>query len=60
MGEPMVKILLSRKNAKLLALNIDGWSDAGACDGGLNADERKALDSAFDQIMRQLVKPKRQ
>lgn len=50
----MVRILLSKENAWLLAKNIDGWSDAGACDGGLTPAERKALNSAYDQIMRQL------
>jgi hypothetical protein len=51
----MVKILLSEKNARLLAQNIDGWSDAGACEGGLTPDERKALNSIYDQIMRQVT-----
>lgn len=54
----MVKILLSKKNADLLARNIDGWTDAGSCKGGLNEDEKKALNSAYHQIMRQLIKPR--
>jgi hypothetical protein len=52
----MVTIKLSEKNAKLLAQNIDGWTDAGSCDGGLTADEQKALKSAYDQIARQIYK----
>lgn len=56
---PMVKILLSEKNARHVAMNIDGWMDAGACKGGLEPDERKALRSTFQQIMRQVVKPSR-
>lgn len=54
----MVTIRLSEKNAELLAQNIDGWSDAGACEGGLTADEKKALGSAYDQIARQIYRPR--
>lgn len=56
----MVKILLSEKNARLLARNIDGWNDAGSCEGGLESAERKALNSAYNQIMRQVAKPRKQ
>lgn len=54
----MVTIKLSEKNADLLARNIDGWRDAGECKGGLIADEKKALDSAYRQIARQIFKRK--
>lgn len=54
MSGKMVTIRLSEKNAKLLAQSIDGWRDAGACEGGLTQDEMKALDSAFNQLARQV------
>lgn len=52
----MITIRLSPENARLLAQNIDGWMDAGAGKDGLTPKERNALDSAYNQIMRQLVK----
>jgi hypothetical protein len=54
MAKKMVTIRLSPSNARLVALNIDGWLDAGACEGGLEDDERAALHSAYDQILRGL------
>lgn len=48
----MVTIRLSPRNARLVALNIDGWLDAGACDGGLEPAEWSAIRSAYDQILR--------
>lgn len=54
MARKMVTIRLSPSNARLVALNIDGWLDAGACKDGLEPDESAALSSAYDQIMRGL------
>lgn len=50
----MITIRLSPDMARLLFLNADGWLDAGACEGGLNEDERKALNATCDQILRGL------
>lgn len=62
MAKKMITVRLSPANARLVALNIDGWIDAGACDGGLEPDERAALHSAYDQILRglgrKLTRPK--
>jgi hypothetical protein len=49
-----VVIKLTPDQASLLYLNIDGWMDAGACEDGLNEDERDALHDACDQIMKGL------
>jgi hypothetical protein len=54
MAKKMVTVRLSPANARLVALNIDGWLDAGACKGGLEPDEHAALHSAYDQILRGL------
>lgn len=54
MAKKMVTVRLSPANARLVALNIDGWMDAGACEGGLEDDERVALRSTYDQILRGL------
>lgn len=50
----MVTIRLSKENARMLSEGIDGWMDAGACEGGLTQSEMKAYLSAFDQINRQI------
>ena len=50
----LVKVTLrvTREQALLIWLNIDGWLDAGACEGGLTADERDALFLASDAFMK--------
>lgn len=53
--EKPVTIRLSRNYARLLMQNIDGWLDAGACKGGLEPAENRALSSAYNQIQRQIV-----
>lgn len=54
MADKMVTIRLSPEHASILFLNIDGWMDAGACEGGLEPREREVLGNACDQIMRGL------
>lgn len=56
MSDPRITIRLSPNYAKLLWQNIDGWLDAGACDDGLQPEERKALHSAAGQLVKQLLK----
>lgn len=51
--EKPITVRLSPENARLLFLNADGWLDAGACEDGLEPDEKAALRSTCDQIMRQ-------
>ena len=50
----MVSIRLTEDEARYVFMNTDGWLDAGACDGGLEADERAALHKLCDQINRKL------
>jgi hypothetical protein len=50
----MVTIRLTDEEAKLVAQNVDGWIDAGSCEGGLTASEKDALNKLYDQIMRQI------
>lgn len=57
-SEPRITIRLSPARADLLARNIDGWLDAGACEDGLTEAENDALSSAYQQIMKQLLKLK--
>lgn len=54
MSDPRITIRLSPRYAALLALNADGWLDAGACDDGLEPAEREALYSTYTQIIRGL------
>lgn len=49
-----VVIKLSPKDAELVFLNADGWSDAGACEGGLRPDEQEALNQLTEQIRAQI------
>lgn len=53
-----IVIRLTPDQARLLAQNIDGLMDAGACEGGLTEAENKALRKAYDQIMKQLQRQK--
>lgn len=48
--EKKVVIKLTKAQAKKVWLSVDGWLDAGGCDGGLDDDEREALESLNDQI----------
>jgi hypothetical protein len=57
-----VVIRLTPKEADLVNRNADGWLDAGACEDGLEADERAALHELCEQITDQIWhgrKPKR-
>lgn len=58
--EKPITVRLSPTYARLLMLNADGWMDAGACEGGLEPDERLALLSTCTQIQRQLTRRKLQ
>jgi hypothetical protein len=52
----IVIIKLTSIEADLVSRNIDGWLDAGACEGGLEEDERLALHKTYDQIIKKLIK----
>jgi hypothetical protein len=54
-----ITIKLDQEEARLLWLNIDGWMDAGACEGGLEPAEERALQKACDQLVEQLEKLKK-
>lgn len=54
MREKLITIRLSPKSALRLAKNVDGWIDAGSCEGGLEADEMRTLQSTYAQIMKQI------
>ncbi|NMU88368.1 hypothetical protein HGQ98_00495 [Achromobacter ruhlandii] len=41
---------LTLEEARLCADNIDGWLDAGACEGGLEPAEREALIKLHTQL----------
>lgn len=45
-----VTIKLTDAEADLVWGNVDGWIDAGSCEGGLSEDEYEALDSLREQI----------
>ena len=49
-----VTITLTEAKARHVWAILDGASDAGACEGGLTPAERKAIQSAIDQILDQL------
>lgn len=48
-----VIIRLTEKQAELVRRNVDGWLDAGACEGGLTKAEHAALWCVQDQIREQ-------
>lgn len=48
--ENKVIIKLTKAQAKEVWLSVDGWLDAGGCKGGLDDDEREALESLQNQI----------
>jgi hypothetical protein len=50
-GGKMVTIRLTAKQADLVWRNVDGWLDAGACEGGLRPDENRALQSLARQLL---------
>lgn len=58
MADKAVVIRLTPKQADLVWRNVDGWMDAGSCEGGLEPDEREALECLEDQILRQIRKCK--
>ncbi len=49
-----VTIKLTKKQAHHVWMNADGWMDAWACEGGLEPDEARALQSLCDQIIPQI------
>lgn len=54
-----ITIKLTEEEAQHVWLNADGWLDAGACEGGLEPDEREALYKLCEQIVGQLYPEKR-
>lgn len=60
MSKRTVVVRLTPEEADLIWRNADGWSDAGACEGGLTEAEHEALGELQDQISRQIHKRQRQ
>lgn len=52
--EKTITIKLTREEAHHVYMNADGWLDAGACEGGLEKDEREALLKLCGQIAKKL------
>lgn len=54
MSKKTVIVRLTPEEADLVWRNVDGWMDAGSCEDGLEEDEKAALMSVEDQILRQI------
>lgn len=51
--EKKVLIKLTKDQALIIWHQIDGWLDAGSCDGGLEDEEIDAMEAVLDQISEQ-------
>lgn len=52
----MINLRITPTQADWLAKTIDGAIDAGACEGGLEPEERTALRAVEDKLMKHLIR----